>query len=171
MEVEVKRIAPEHIAGFHRAVDFVSRERKYLAFLQGPPLESSRQFVANNIENGFPQFVALAANDVVGWCDVIPKPRAVHAHSGVLGMGLLPEWRGQGHGRALIAATLDAARRFGLTRIELTVYADNVRAIALYRSVGFQQEGVLKDAALIDGVYLDSLLMALVERPSVRKSQ
>jgi RimJ/RimL family protein N-acetyltransferase len=66
---------------------------------------------------------------------------------------------------------LDAARRFGLTRIELTVYADNVRAIALYRSVGFQQEGVLKDAALIDGVYLDSLLMALVERPSVRKSQ
>jgi RimJ/RimL family protein N-acetyltransferase len=58
---------------------------------------------------------------------------------------------------------LDAARRFGLTRIELTVHADNLRAIALYKSVGFQQEGVLRDASRIDGEYIDSLAMALVE--------
>jgi RimJ/RimL family protein N-acetyltransferase len=170
MDVEIKRIAPEHIEGLHRAVDFVARERKYLAFLEGPPLESTRQFVTNIIEKGFPQFVALAANDVVGWCDVIPKPRAVYAHSGVLGMGLLPKWRRQGHGRALITTTLDAARQFGLTRIELTVYADNFPAISLYESVGFRQEGILRDAALIDGVYMDSLVMGLVQRDGGRTS-
>lgn len=170
MDVEIKRIAPEHIEGFHRAVDLVARERKYLAFLEAPPLESTRQFVTNNIEKGFPQFVALADNDVIGWCDVIPKSRAVHAHSGALGMGLLPKWRGQGHGRRLITRTLDGARQFGLTRIELTVHADNVGAIALYKSVGFEQEGVLRDASLIDGVYIDSLVMALVERDGGRTS-
>jgi len=35
----------EHVEGFHRALDFVARERKYLAFLEAPPLDSTRQFV------------------------------------------------------------------------------------------------------------------------------
>jgi RimJ/RimL family protein N-acetyltransferase len=91
-------------------------------------------------------------------------------HSGVLGMGLLPKWRRQGHGRALITPTLDAARQLGLTRIELTVHADNVGAIKLYKSVGFQQEGVLRDAALIDGVYIDSLVMGIIQRDGDRTS-
>jgi hypothetical protein len=75
--------------GFHDAVDCVARERKYLAFLEAPPLASTRQSVMNNIANGYPQFVAVADGTVVGWCDVIPKERPVHAHCGVLGIGLL----------------------------------------------------------------------------------
>lgn len=118
----------------------------------------------NNIKKGLPQFAALVGNDVVGWCDVIPKARPVHALSGILGIGLLPDWRGQGHWRALISKSLNAARQLGLTRIESTVNADNVRAIGLHRSVGFQQGGTLKDAFLIDGIYRDLLLMGLVER-------
>ena len=68
MEFSIERIAPEHVQGLHRALAVVARERKYLALLEAPALERTRQFVTNNIEKGFPQFVALAANDVVGWC-------------------------------------------------------------------------------------------------------
>jgi autotransporter passenger strand-loop-strand repeat protein len=84
-------------------------------------------------------------------------------HSGVLGVGLLPPFRGQGHGAALIQSTLSEARRVGLVRFELTVHADNERAIALYKRVGFKKEGTMKDAALIDGHYKDLILMAIVE--------
>jgi RimJ/RimL family protein N-acetyltransferase len=163
MEVEITRMAAEYVEGFHRALDFVARERRYLAFLEAPPLESTRQFVLNNIAKGYPQFVAVTNGIVVGWCDVIPKSRPIHAHSGVLGMGLLPPFRGQGHGVALIQATLSEARRVGLVRFELTVHADNKRAIALYERLGFKKEGTMKSAALIDEHYKDVILMAIVD--------
>jgi len=163
MEVKITRISAEYVEGFHRAMDFVARERKYLAFLEAPPLDSTREFVMNNIAKGYPQFVAVAGGEVVGWCDVIPKSRPIHAHSGVLGMALLPPFRGRGHGAALIQATLSEARRIGLVRFELTVHSDNERAIALYERVGFKKEGTLKDAALVDGHYKDVILMAIVD--------
>lgn len=164
MPVTIEHIRPEHIEGFNRAVDVVARERKYLAFLEGPPLAMSRNFVLNNIANGNPQFVALSGDDVVGWCDVTRFTRPLHAHGGTLGMGLLPAFRGQGLGRSLIETTLADARRFGLTRIELTVHAGNARAIALYERAGFKTEGVKKDAVLIDASYTDVILMAIVWR-------
>ena len=163
MQVEIARIAAEHVEGFHRAVDFVARERKYIAFLEAPPLDSTREFVMNNIAKGYPQFVAVAGSEVVGWCDLIPKSRPIHAHCGVLGMALLPPFRGRGNGTALIQATLSEARRIGLVRFELTVHADNERAIALYKRFGFKKEGTMKAAALIDGHYKDVILMAIVD--------
>jgi len=107
--VEIVLIAQDHIESFHRALDFVARERRYLSFLEAPPLESVRAFVLDNISHGYPQLVALSAGQVVGWCDVVPKPRPIYAHVGVLGMGLLPEFRGQGLGDRLIRQTLAAA--------------------------------------------------------------
>lgn len=163
MTVSIVPIAEQHIAGFHKAVDIVSRERKYLAFLEGPPLEQAREFVLNNIAKGYPQLVAMAGGHVVGWCDIIPNNRPVHAHCGTLGMGVLPDFRGQGIGKALIADTIEAAGQFGLVRIELHVYAGNVVAKALYEKLGFQHEGIMKDACLIDGRYLDVHMMALVD--------
>jgi hypothetical protein len=60
-------IAQDHIDGFHRALDIVARERRYLAFLEAPPIESTRAFVLDNIKRGSPQFVAVsAAGEVVG---------------------------------------------------------------------------------------------------------
>ena len=162
MDVTIERNGPEHFDGFYRALDTVARERKYLAFLEGPPVEVSRAFVLDNIARGSPQFVALANGEVVGWCDITPIARPIYAHCGTLGMGLLPTFRGCGLGRRLIETTLADARRIGLLRVELTVHADNARAIALYARVGFTLEGVKRDAALIDGQFKDVNLMAIV---------
>lgn len=93
--VEIVPISQDHIESFHRSLDFVARERRYLAFLEAPPLESTRAFVLNNIEHGYPQLVAVSAGQVVGWCDVVPNPRSIYAHVGILGIALLPEFRGR----------------------------------------------------------------------------
>ena len=45
-------------------------------------------------------------------------------------------------------------------RLELTVYVDNARAIALYRKFGFEVEGTHRAYALRDGAYVDALCMA-----------
>jgi RimJ/RimL family protein N-acetyltransferase len=160
--VEIVPITPEHVESFHRALDFVARERLYLAFLEAPSLESTRNFVLDMIKHGHSQYVVLSAGEVVGWCDVTPKTRPVYAHSGVLGIALLPPFRGQGIGERLIRRTLDAARAFGLHRVELTVRENNAGAIELYKKVGFEVEGLLRDAVRVDGVCEDVVLMALL---------
>jgi RimJ/RimL family protein N-acetyltransferase len=107
---------------------------------------------------------------VVGWCDVRRDGGFNTAHAGTLGMGLLPDYRGQGIGRLLIEAALDAARAIGLTRVALRVNASNLRAIRLYEAVGFEREGVLRDAIFLDGQYQDIFMMAIVDRPQAEKA-
>jgi ribosomal protein S18 acetylase RimI-like enzyme len=162
--IEIVPIGQGHIEGFHRALDIVARERRYLAFLEAPPIESTRAFVLDNIKRGHPQFVAVSAkSEVVGWCDVTPmSSRPTQAHRGVFGVGLLPQFRGQGIGTKLIRSALAAARAFGLHRVELTVREHNTGAIELYKKEGFEIEGLQRDAVLVDGVYENVVCMAVV---------
>jgi ribosomal protein S18 acetylase RimI-like enzyme len=160
--VEIVPITESHIESFHRTLDFVARERRYLAFLEGPPIESTRAFVLGNIEQGYPQLVALSGGEVVGWCDVLRKARLIYAHAGVLGMGLLPPFRRRGIGSDLIQRTLNAAQAFGFHRVELMVRENNTNAIELYKKVGFETEGVQRDAIQVDGVYENLIFMAVL---------
>ena len=160
---QIVPIAEEHIPGFRAAVDVVARETKYLAFLEAPPLEDVTRFVRDNMERGYPQFVVLSAGTVVGWCDVIPnRTRVIYSHCGSLGIGLLPEFRGKGIGRQLMQRAIEAAFAFGLTRIELTVREGNANAIARYKSLGFEIEGLHRNAVCIEGQYENLYSMALL---------
>jgi ribosomal protein S18 acetylase RimI-like enzyme len=160
-DILVLPIAEEYIEGFHRCLDAVARERRYLAFLQAPSLESTREFVLSNVANGVPQFVAVRGSEVVGWCDILPMTREGFTHGGVLGMGVRKDVRRQGIGKRLIVQTLEAAKERGLERVELDVYASNQPAIRLYEKVGFAVEGVRKRARKLDGVYDDLVEMVL----------
>jgi RimJ/RimL family protein N-acetyltransferase len=71
--------------------------------------------------------------------------------------------RGKGHGTRAVAMALDYAwNHLNLHRVSLTVFAHNARAIASYRAAGFRDEGLLKDAAFIDGEWVDVIPMAAI---------
>ena len=165
MTYRISSIAPEHIASFREAADAVFRESHMFAFLEAPPLEQFTEFVHGVIKNKEPQFVAITDERVIGWCDVLVKPRPAMRHSGVLGLGVVSSCRGKGVGTALLRATLDAARQQGLTRVELFVRTDNDRAKRLYERAGFSVEGTLRRHLLINGVHRDSYLMSLLYDP------
>jgi RimJ/RimL family protein N-acetyltransferase len=150
-DVAIEPIAPEHINSFHRGLDLVARERQYLDISDAGPLAHFRDYIKKQISNGDPLFVAVAQGEVVGWCDIERHRFAANVHSGTLNIALVPRFRDRGLGFRLISATLEQARRLGFVRIQLFVHADNPRAIALYRKVGFVEEGVLRDAAFMDG--------------------
>ena len=67
MKYRIAPIEERYIESYRAAVDSVARERVYLAFLEAPPLESTVEFVRENIRGGRPQFVALIDGGVVGW--------------------------------------------------------------------------------------------------------
>lgn len=97
-------------------------------------------------------------NDILGQLSL----RNSHA-SGVflLGMALLPEARGQGAGRKLVTTALEYARSRGAHKVELEVWTDNSRAIALYAATGFEVEGLRRDHyRRRDGSLRSALLMA-----------
>ena len=105
-------------------------------------------------EHGEPQVVASAGLHPVG-------AALRRRHVMVLGISVLPEAQGQGVGLALMQALCDWADHWGqVLRLELTVFADNPRAIALYRRCGFVPEGLHIGYALRDGQHVDSLSMA-----------
>ena len=161
------RILPlgrEHVLGFHAALDRVSREGRYLAMLQAPPLSRTRRFVLDSLKDGAIHLVAVVDGEVVGWCDLRPRSNPSQRHSAVLGLGLVAEHRGRGLGKALLASTLDRADARGLRRAELVVREDNVPAVSLYRRFGFVVEGRCRNYLRVDGVDHHALLMArLVE--------
>jgi mycothiol synthase len=52
-------------------------------------------------------------------------------------IGLLPEWRGKGLGKALLAWGVNHLRHTGASQVSLNVEGENDGALALYENVGF----------------------------------
>jgi L-phenylalanine/L-methionine N-acetyltransferase len=90
------------------------------------------------------------------------SPRRAHAMH--LGMTVHKDFQGKGVGTALMQALVDLADKWlNVFRLELTVYTDNERAIALYRKFGFEIEGTHKAYGLRAGQYVDTYSMARVK--------
>jgi putative acetyltransferase len=108
------------------------------------------------------RLVAVAAGEVVGMAGLhTQQPSLRRSHVRGLGIAISPEWQGRGAGRQLMNRLLAWADQWGgVLRIELWVHVDNERAIALYRSLGFVEEGRHKAYALKNGRYVDSISMA-----------
>ncbi|MDF2797341.1 MAG: family N-acetyltransferase [Devosia sp.] len=157
--VRIRPITEADAEGFRQAVGMVGRERIYIRLTDAPSAEDALAFVRSNIENGHPQFVAEHAGDIVGWCDIVRGDYEAEKHVGSLGIGIIPAWRERGVGRRLIEATLEAADAAKFLRIELTANANNERAIRLYESVGFVEEGRKRSARLLQEQFCDVLVM------------
>ncbi len=95
---------------------------------------------------------------------VYSNPRA--RHSGGIGIMVHRDYQGQGVGTRLLETLLDMADNWlMLVRVELGVYADNERAIRLYKRLGFEREGIKRMAAIRSGRYEDELMMARIRQP------
>jgi putative acetyltransferase len=104
--------------------------------------------------------VAVIEGKVIGLIG-LSRGEARRAHAGYIGMAVHDAYAGRGAGTALMAAVIDLADNWlQLKRLELGVYADNTRAIALYERFGFEREGLQRAYAWRNGAYVDSLAMA-----------
>lgn len=75
--------------------------------------------------------------------------------------------RGKGLGLEAVRLLLACGfRDLNLHRISLHVFATNTRAIKTYEAAGFHHEGTLRDAAFIDGRFVDLRVMAVLEDES-----
>jgi putative acetyltransferase len=108
-----------------------------------------------------PHLGAVIDRKLVGTIMLAPTASPRRAHASSFGMCVHDAWQGRGVGDALLAALLDLTDRWlNIRRMELTVFADNARAIALYERFGFEREGLHRDYAFRDGAFVDAIAMA-----------
>ena len=113
----------------------------------------SAQGLAEELEN--PQahvLTALVGETVAGYIGV----QEISGDAYVTNVAVLPEYRRQGIGRALLCAAIDGARRRGCAFLTLEVRPSNADAIRLYVSLGFSLMGRRK------GFYRDPAEDALI---------
>ncbi|KAI0035186.1 acyl-CoA N-acyltransferase [Vararia minispora EC-137] len=83
---------------------------------------------------------------------------------GELGVTIKRSMWGKGYGTEIVAWVVQHGFRFlGLHRISLHTFESNERAQAVYKKVGFVQEGVIRRARFWDGKWEDVILMGIVE--------
>lgn len=111
--------------------------------------------------------LALRDDAIIGILHFKNHPRRRMAHHGHFGIGVSQAWRGRGVGRALITTLLDwASATDVIEKVCLGVFATNHRAINLYASLGFAEEGRrIKEFKLGPGRYVDDIQMSIWVKP------
>ena len=101
------------------------------------------RFLAGKAESGNEiEIVAEVNGEIAGTAgiDAIGSQYKLR-HRAEFGIGIARKFWGQGIGRALTEACIECARSAGYTQLELSVVAENERAVALYERLGFVEYG------------------------------
>lgn len=121
-----------------------------------------KQWIKEHMES--PRSLLLVAEmrgRIIGLVNFKGESRKRIAHLGTLGISVRKAARGMGIGQQLLYELIDWAEANQLIeKICLEVFANNHRAIHIYRKFGFEVEGRrIKHIRLGDGEYVDELLM------------
>jgi ribosomal protein S18 acetylase RimI-like enzyme len=160
---EIRPTRPDDATAVANCIDTIAKERLYLSSLSGCSREETLTYI-EYLERVDGVHLVVAVDDlVIGWCDITPGIFDGLGHVGHLTMGLLKDHRGQGWGKKLLAAALRIAFSKFYERVELYVFASNMRAVEFYRRIGFQQEGVKRKARKLFGKYDDILVLCMLK--------
>ncbi len=105
--------------------------------------------------------VSEARGEIVGVLTLQRGTYKKNRHTGTLGIAVKGGFRGAGLGKKMMQDALEWARNEGLVKINLEVFSSNINAIELYRKLGFEEEGRKKKQFVINGKYVDDVLMSL----------
>lgn len=107
--------------------------------------------------------VAEYENQIIGNIDLTGSQRKIMEHTAVIGMGMFKDWRNSGLGTELLFATIDWAKQNKILElIWLQVYTENKLGLHLYRKMGFEENGIIKNYFKRDNQYFDNLTMSMV---------
>jgi L-phenylalanine/L-methionine N-acetyltransferase len=128
-----------------------------------PPYNRQRiERWTSNLESSI-ILIALDNGRVVGHLQISKGPSPRFREMGDLFIYLHQGHQNVGLGAALMREGIRIAKEQRMHRVELTVVADNHRAIKLYEKVGFQREGLKRENYLgEDGRYHDEIIMGII---------
>jgi L-amino acid N-acyltransferase YncA len=107
-----------------------------------------------------PVFVAETDEMVVGWSSLnVYNPRPAYRYVADFSIYIERGWRGKGVGRRLLEHLIEQARALDYHKMMLSTFPFNASGVALYERMGFTQAGVFHEMGLLDGRWVDTLIM------------
>jgi len=89
----------------------------------------------------------------------MPKNR-----DGEIGLSLGAQWWGNGFGTEVVEwMVMYSFEQFGLHRVSLGLFANNLAAKRVYEKCGFTVEGLRRKAFWLDGGWVDDLIMGMLD--------
>ena len=85
--------------------------------------------------------------------------RPAYRHVADLSVYVERAWRGKGVGRALLERLVELGRELGYHKLVLSAFPFNTAGVALYERLGFRTVGVYKEQGLLDGRWVDTIIM------------
>lgn len=106
--------------------------------------------------------IILAEDDgqLVGYLGAFGRSQKRVRHIVTIGIAILQDYVGRGIGTMLFEELEIWAKKHKKHRLELTVMENNPSALALYKKMGFEVEGVKRNSLLVDGEYINDIYMS-----------
>ncbi len=113
---------------------------------QAPDIQLAKNYIAERLNNNESVILVAENSDknLIGFCQIYPSFCSVAAAKiGVLyDLFVKPNSRKTGAGRTLMLAAHDYAANNGMARLDLTTAKDNLKAQALYESLGWARDDI-----------------------------
>ena len=107
-----------------------------------------------------PVLVAERGGQIIAWASLNRfNPRPAYDHVVDFSIYVAREARGQGVGRVLLPRIVDEARRLGYHKMVLAAFPTNAAGMRLYEAMGFSRVGVYREQGLLDGKWVDVIVM------------
>jgi len=121
--------------------------------------EERRQWIKSRSAR-HPVIVAEDAGRVLAWGSLNPfNPREAYRHVADFSIYVERGHRGRGVGRVVLARLIELAREHGYHKMVLSAFPFNAAGMALYERLGFRTVGVFKEQGLLDGRWVDTIVM------------
>jgi L-amino acid N-acyltransferase YncA len=107
-----------------------------------------------------PVLVAEVDSTVVGWGSLNQfNPRKAYQFVADFSVYIERDWRGKGVGSALLRTLITRAEQLGYHKMVLSAFPWNAGGMALYEKHGFRTVGIYKEQGLLDGKWVDTIIM------------
>jgi len=158
----VRRVEPRDAEAIIEHVNEVAAEKIYIMTEQlEKTVAEEDDFLRTLDARKTLYLVAIVGGQLVATADIHRGKFEKNAHTASLGIAVRKAARGQGLGKVIMEDMLRWAKSEGVRKVTLGVFATNESAIALYRELGFTEEGRLRGEVVLSGQPVDELLMAL----------
>ena len=146
-----------------RMINSIVREDDYILLSEEVKLEDEvkwlRGVIKKNRKESQVYLLVEIDGKVVGSADVA-KCMGRASHTGGFGIALEANHREEGIGSVLMETVINLAKSdLQLRQLKLEVYKTNIRALGLYKKMGFKIFGTLPKEVLVKNKYVDAVYM------------
>jgi RimJ/RimL family protein N-acetyltransferase len=161
--MHIRHVEINEAESFLKLTQLIEKERDLTLFQPGEAISTVEQQCAQltwlRQSANRQLLVALSQEEWIGYAMALGGELRLDRHVAIVVVEVIQSMQRKGVATALLQSLELWAQQAGIHRLELTVLASNEAAIKLYFKLGYEREGVKRQARLISNRFVDEWIM------------